>query len=250
MILLLGGTSESLEIADSFNDANLDFILSVTTDYGAEVASKHAKYVSNMLLLPSLIHDFFKTNQIDLIVDATHPFARSISTHMMEASLTEDVPYIRYEREEIPEQGQFLKVVKSIEDAIKLLEDNQDQVYLSTGSKTAPDFASVLGVERLHVRVLPTTNVLEKLTDAGFQANQIDALQGPFTTALNMELFKRSGAQVVITKASGTQGGVQEKIAACEQLGILCIVVERPQLNYPVVCSDVHSLLEKVGEFE
>ncbi|GAY73656.1 precorrin-6A/cobalt-precorrin-6A reductase [Lentilactobacillus kosonis] len=64
MILLLGGTSESLEIADSFNDANLDFILSVTTDYGAEVASKHAKYVSNMLLLPSLIHDFLRLTRL------------------------------------------------------------------------------------------------------------------------------------------------------------------------------------------
>ncbi len=52
---------------------------------------------------------------------------------------------------------------------------------------------------------------MKLLTDAGYQANQIDAIQGPFSVELNVELFKHAQAVAVVTKESGKQGGVQEK---------------------------------------
>ncbi|WP_243676981.1 precorrin-6A/cobalt-precorrin-6A reductase [Secundilactobacillus collinoides] len=59
MILLLGGTSESLDVADYLTKAKAPFILSVTTDYGAELARPHAVHVSEQILTPATFHDFF-----------------------------------------------------------------------------------------------------------------------------------------------------------------------------------------------
>ena len=83
---------------------------------------------------------------------------------------------------------------------------------------------------------------MEKLTSAGFVAAQIDAIQGPFSTDLNVALFKHATAKVVVTKESGRRCGIQEKIAACQQLGIPC-VIRRPHLNY-------HRKFEKIDELQ
>ena len=40
MILVLGGTSDSIEICNLLNKHNLSYFVSVTTAYGKEIASK------------------------------------------------------------------------------------------------------------------------------------------------------------------------------------------------------------------
>lgn len=242
MILLLGGTSESLEIADYLNSYDLPFILSVTTDYGADLAHQHAKYVSEGPLLPDQFHAFFKKYQIDLIIDATHPFARMISTHIIQAAQEQMIRYIRFERPDSLPKSPYLELMPDLDHVVDYLKKRTGIVYLSTGSKTAPEYAARLGVERLHVRVLPTTRVMTLLTKAGFEANQIDAIQGPFSTALNVELIKRTNAVAVVTKESGRAGGVQEKIAASQQLKIPCLVIKRPAIAYPEVVSTIKEL--------
>ena len=242
MILLLGGTSESLAVADDLNAHHYSFVLSVTTDYGAELALKHAQNVCKQTLTPETFHHFFVENHIKVIVDATHPFARVISQTVIEAAKKEGIPYIRYERTGLLGQEEGLKLVRSTAEACQYLLKFQGNIYLSTGSKTAPDYAKQLDVSRLHVRVLPTERVMKLLTDAGYQANQINAIQGPFSVELNVELFKHAQAVAVVTKESGKQGGVQEKIQACRQLNIPCVVIKRPEISYPKKVTEIAAL--------
>lgn len=233
MILLLGGTSESLAVADWLAMHQQPFILSVTTDYGATLAHQHAEHVSKAVLTPETFSTFFKTHNITLVLDATHPFARIISTTIIEAAATAGIAYLRFEREDGLKASANLVLVDSLSQACDYLKQRVGTVYLSTGSKTAANYAEQLGVERLHVRVLPTTDVMALLTAVGFNSGQIDGIRGPFSVQLNAELFKRANAIAVVTKESGRRGGVQEKMAACEQLGIPCIVIRRPAVAYP-----------------
>ena len=248
MILLLGGTTESLAVADELTKHKVPFVLSVISDYGAELARRHAKNIVETTFTDESLLSFCHDNQISFILDATHPFARVISQLAMDKANELQIPYLRYERQNIYSKNARLKMVDSLEEACEYLRTVKGNVYLSTGSKTAPEYAEKLGVDRLHVRVLPTTRVMENLTAAGFIASQIDAIQGPFTVALNYELFKRANSVVVVTKESGRQGGIQEKIAACEQLQIPCIIIRRPQLNYPAVVADLSELKEYLEE--
>lgn len=233
MILLLGGTSESLAVADWLTAHQRPFILSVTTDYGATLARQHAQQVSEAVLTPATFSHFFDTHAITMVLDATHPFARIISTTIIEAAATAGIPYLRFEREDGLKSSANLVLVDSLTQACDYLKQRVGTVYLSTGSKTAADYADQLGVDRLHVRVLPTTGVMTLLTAAGFNSGQIDGIRGPFTVQLNVELFERANAIAVVTKESGRRGGVQEKMMACDQLGIPCIVIRRPAVDYP-----------------
>ena len=52
----------------------------------------------------------------------------------------------------------------------------------------------------------------------------------------------------MVTKESGRQGGVQEKIAACQQLGIPCIIIRRPQISYPHMVSSLQELEKYLEE--
>ena len=141
-----------------------------------------------------------------------------------------------------------LKLFDDLDSEVDFLNPKAGTVYLSTGSKTAGEYAEKLGVTRLHVRVLPTVKAIGLLDDAGFEADQIDAVRGPFSEQLNVDLFARCHAVAVVTKESGRRGGVQEKIAACKQLSIPCLVIKRPTLNYPeraASLSELKVLLEE-----
>lgn len=247
MILLLGGTTESLAVADFLNDRHQDYVLSVISDYGAHLAHQHAANVLETVFDEQSLTDYCRENKVTQIIDATHPFARVISALAIKQAARLKIPYLRYERPSQRLPTGVMVGVNSLEEACDYLAKRLGTVYLSTGSKTAPDYAERLGVSRLHVRVLPTVRVLEKLTAAGFVASQIDALQGPFSVATNVALFSHSGASVVVTKESGRQGGFQEKLRACEQLAIPCVVIRRPAMDYPVVCT---SLKELEGSLE
>ncbi|MFD1123894.1 precorrin-6A reductase [Lentilactobacillus raoultii] len=233
MILLLGGTSESLQIADELTKRRLSFILSVTTDYGEALAKKHTQQVSKQTLTSDTFNKFLNNHHIQLIIDATHPFARVISITAMEMAKKSNVKYIRFERSNLFKTSPYLKLVANLKAACDYLKSLSGTVYLSTGSKTAEEYAKSLGIQRLHIRVLPTERVLTQLTTIGFEADQIDAIEGPFGTNLNFELFKKADAVAVVTKESGRRGGVQEKITACEQLKIPCIIIKRPTIQYP-----------------
>ena len=43
MILVLGGTSDSTRICSLLNETNKEYIVSVTTQYGADLANRVAK---------------------------------------------------------------------------------------------------------------------------------------------------------------------------------------------------------------
>ena len=45
MILVLGGTSDSIHICNKLNDMGLAYIVSVTTEYGRDIAKKATENV-------------------------------------------------------------------------------------------------------------------------------------------------------------------------------------------------------------
>ena len=247
MILLLGGTTESLEIADLLNKYQYPFILTVTTSYGLELARLHTKKVLKLKLTFVGIKQFFQVHKINLVIDATHPFAKIISQNIIQACKLYQVEYIRFERKESPKTAPNLKFVNSLQEACRYLNKTKGKIYLSTGSKTAGIYAKNLGVSRLQIRILPTLEAIKKVREAGFLINQIDGLYGPFSVNLNLALFKRAQAKIVVTKDSGKNGGVQEKIAACKKLKLICLVIKRFKVKYPRQVSSIQEMAHFLG---
>ncbi|WP_275890835.1 precorrin-6A/cobalt-precorrin-6A reductase [Paraclostridium sordellii] len=84
MILVLGGTSDSTKICTLLNELNRDYIVSVTTDYGANLASKVAKNIIVKRMDKDYMIKFIKDNNINLVIDSTHPYAVEVSKNVIE----------------------------------------------------------------------------------------------------------------------------------------------------------------------
>lgn len=242
MKLLLGGTSDSTAILKLLKELNIPVTSSVVTDYGRHLASQFGQAVIQGRMSAEDMANFIKCNHVDEIIDATHPFANLVSLEAIKAAEMENISYMRYERPSTTDLTGAL-VVHSTEEAIKLiLRKEYKSIYLGTGSKTLPLFVESLPGVRIVARVLPTSDVVLACEKIGLVADQIDAIKAPFSKKCNKELILRSKAQVFVTKESGSVGGIREKIEACQELEIDCIVISRPEINYPQMVSSIKDL--------
>ena len=244
MILLLGGTSESLKIAEAFNECDQSFYLSVVSDYGENLASSAAEHIIKGRLTESEMIAFIQKHQITKVVDATHPYAIEVSKNAISACNGTGANYFRFERTSYLTDEMISAA--SIKTACQKALEYSGTIYLTTGSKTLGEFLKYLPKERIIVRVLPTIEVLMSIEKLGLSTGQIEAIKGPFSKSLNRELLIHNQAGVMITKESGQAGGFPEKVQACNELNIPCIVLKREQIEYPNNFSSIEELIDRV----
>lgn len=245
MILVLGGTSDSLEICDRINKyKNLPYILSVTTSYGEDLARKYAKNVITGKLAKEDMINFIEQNNINKIIDATHPYAIEVSKNAIQCATELKIDYIRYERKSLIDSINYENkyIVNSIEDACKIAREKGRNIFIGTGSKNLPQIVDFIPDRNLIVRVLPTSDVILSCENLGLNADNIIAMKGPFNQSINEEFYKHYDIDIVVTKESGTAGGFLEKVNACEALKIPVVIIAREKINYPIVVNDIDEL--------
>ncbi|MGL4914019.1 MAG: precorrin-6A reductase [Romboutsia sp.] len=245
MILVLGGTSDSLEICDILNKRkNLTYKLSVTTSYGEDLARKHAKEVITGKLSKEDMITFIEQNNINKIIDATHPYAVEVSKNAIECAKEMKIDYLRYERKSLIEDITYENkyIVNSIEEACKIAREKGNNIFIGTGSKNLPQIVDYIPDRNLIVRVLPTSEVITSCEKLGLNADNIIAMKGPFSKTINEEFYKHYNIDIVITKESGINGGFLEKVDSCETFNIPVVIIARQQMDYPNVINDINEL--------
>ena len=105
MVLVLGGTSDSIKICELINKKGFcnRYILSVTTEYGKDLADGIAKKIHLGKMSEEDMEKFIIENEVSFIIDATHPYATEVSGNAIKAAGTTDTGYIRYERKSLLE---------------------------------------------------------------------------------------------------------------------------------------------------
>jgi precorrin-3B C17-methyltransferase len=73
-------------------------------------------------------------------------------------------------------------------------------------------------------------------------------MQGPFLKEFDEVLWKNWRIDCVVTKESGEVGGFLAKAEAAYLLGIPLIVVERPQIDYPIVGYDFETVVDQLRQ--
>ncbi len=247
MILVLGGTSDSLKVCDRLESIGIqEFVLSVATEFGRELAQSHASEIVNGKMNKNEMVEFIKENEIRQVIDATHPYAVEVSRNAMDACEETDIKYIRFERksllEDIKYQGEF--IVDSIEEACNMVISHEEweNVFIATGSKNLGTYVKLLKSKTITARVLPTSDVLRSCEAMGLNADNIMALKGPFSKEINIALLKHADIDVVITKESGFAGGFIDKIDACAELEIPVIIIKRKTIDYQRVVHDIDEI--------
>jgi precorrin-6A/cobalt-precorrin-6A reductase len=250
MILQLSGTSDARELALEIQAQGYPLLTTVVTENAGKEMEKAGLPVRVGRLPEEALIELITEQNVNAVVDASHPFAEEASKNAISAAEKTGVPYIRYERESKSYVHEKLLTVSSYEDAAQLAAEKKGVVMLLTGSKTLQIFTEELLDDadiRLLVRMLPRKDNMEKCEALGFPQKNIIAIQGPFTKEFNQALYKQYGVTLMVTKESGKQGSVDEKVEAALELGIETIVIERPKINYGTVHSSFSGILEELN---
>lgn len=251
MILVVAGTSDARELALRIKQAGYPLLTTVVTENAAKSMEEAGLSVRTGRLTASDFSELVKKNNIQAIVDASHPYAEEASKNAMAGAVEAGVPYLRFERESLQyQQDGKLITVADYEEAAQVAAEKKGVIMLTTGSKTLQIFTKkLLGLPdtTLIARMLPRIDNMQKCEELGLEQKNIVAMQGPFSKELNRELYRHYGVTLMITKESGKVGAVDEKIEAALELGIETIVIGRPAIQYGEKHSDFDGILASLA---
>lgn len=251
MILVLAGTKDGREIINSLVELGYPVIASVFSDYGRELIKDSPVLIHAGPLDDHGLTDLIRDHDIQIVVDASHPYAVNVSSNAMQACQNTRIPYLRYERPSIPIPSYAgLHVVHDYQQAAELAAMLGKIVFLTTGSRHLKLFKEAMCLQnhRLIARVLPEPSVLAECLSHGFTPQDIVAIQGPFSHELNMALFKEYHAEVIVTKNSGQVGGSDTKITAAMALGLPLVIIDRPTIQYHRIVHTIADVIQFVKE--
>lgn len=251
MILVLAGTQDGRELALALAEENYEITASVVSDYGKQLYANGSIQVNDQPLDLEALKAFAIQRAVTAIVDASHPYAVNASTNAMRVCEALDLTYIRYERERtaLPAYAR-LYPVEDYAAAARRAASLGKRVFLTTGSRNLKAFTEepLLKDHALIARVLPDAEVIADCTRLGFTPKTLIALQGPFSHALNKELYIKYAADVIVMKNSGDVGGTDTKITAAIALGLAIVMIDRPRIAYKNVANRYHEVLSLLKE--
>jgi len=239
-ILILGGTTEARRLAERLA-ARADIVttLSLAGRTTAPVEQGVPVRVGGFGGAAGLA-EHIRSAGIDLLVDATHPFAELISTNAVAAAADAGVPLVVLRRPPWRAvAGDRWTEVDRVENVPAALGEAPRRVFLALGRQelapfeTAPQHCYVI---RSIEPVAPPLAVPEAL--------YITA-RGPFDEAGDTALLREHRIEVVVTKNSGGEASYG-KIAAARALGLEVIMVRRPPLAAEGALSTVEAAIEEI----
>jgi precorrin-6A/cobalt-precorrin-6A reductase len=228
-VLVLGGTGEARRLATALVDGGVDVVSSLAGRVAAPVLPPGEVRIGGFGGADGLAR-WLAGERITAVVDATHPFAATITANAAAATARAGVPLLRLQRPGWREgPGDDWRWVDSLEDAAAAVAGFA-HVFLTTGRRGLDAFAGLSGEVLLRTVDPPgpplparTTVVLER---------------GPFSVDDERALLREHAVDVVVTKDSGG-GMTAAKLTAARELGIPVVVVRRPPLpaGVPVVAT-------------
>lgn len=242
-IWIAGGTTEGRKLAEYLAGRPLAVYVSVATAYGASLIPKAPNITVIVQRMDyGTMASFMTERHIDLVVDATHPYAEVVTENVKKACAVTSTEYIRVVRS-VSSRHDYASV-SSMKEAVEFLGHTEGAVFLTTGSKdlsvftALPDYA-----ERIALRILSSRASLETALSLGFKAARIVCMQGPFKRDLNAAMFRHFQAAYVVTKDSGKMGGFEAKLNGARDAGAQVVVVTR-DLEKGTDCQSVCRVLD------
>jgi precorrin-6A/cobalt-precorrin-6A reductase len=220
-VLVLGGTSEARALATRLaSQPGLRVITSLAGRVRNPVRPAGEVRIGGFGGVTGLA-DWARAQGVDAVVDATHPFAETISAHAVAACAQSGLPLLRLARPGWRAQpGDDWHQAGSLAAAAAILPSLGQRVFLTTGRQGLSAFARLDRLWFLIRCVDPPSGALP--------ANrEVLLARGPYHRDAERTLMRRFAIDVLVTKNSG--GSLTEgKLAAARDLGIPVVIVRRP----------------------
>jgi precorrin-6A/cobalt-precorrin-6A reductase len=222
-VLILGGTTEARELAAALS-ARPD--VRVTTSLAGRVTRPGA--LPGGVRVggfggPQGLAQWMRAHDVDALVDATHPFAETITANAARAAALTGVPAVVLRRPGWrPGPGDDWHPVASLDAAAALLPRLGRRVLLTTGRLGLAAFAHLAGLHFVVRSVDPPEPPLPPDT-------RVLLARGPFDVAGESALLREHRIDVLVTKDSGG-AATAAKLTAARAQGLPVVVVRRPPL--------------------
>lgn len=221
-VLVLGGTSEARALAAGLaGRPDLRLISSLAGRVANPAIPAGEVRVGGFGGVAGLVR-WMRAESVDAVVDATHPFAETISANAALACGESGIPLLRLERPGWrPAPGDDWRYVRSPTDAAVMLPSVGTRAFLTTGRQSLAAFA---GLDQLWFLI----RCVDPPSGAVPANSEILLARGPYEREAERDLLRRFAVDVVVTKDSGgslTAG----KLDAARDLGIPVVMVSRPE---------------------
>ncbi len=229
-LLILGGTGEAAALA---RGALARFGESLTVTTALAGRTRHPGPIAGEVRIGGMM-----AQDVDRLIDATHPFAAAISRAARLAASRAGVPRLALRRP--PWQRHPLDrwiEVDSLEAAALLVGRIGRRAWLTVGAHSIAAFTPATGV-RFVVRLIdpPREPLLLRFYE-------VVTGRGPFSLAEERHLLERHAIDVLVCKASGG-AATEAKLIAARELSLPVIMVRRPPVEPGPTVETVEAALD------
>ena len=246
-VFIFSGTTEGRSLATWLASKGVMVHVRVATDYGADVMEPDDNIDVQVGSCGGAegIARVISENMYEIVVDATHPYATTVSKHIREGCQQAGAEYIRLRREDSDVSDDDIVTVDTVSDAVDYLKDREGVILAATGSKELDRYTAIPDYrERVVARVLSTMDSVKRAVELGFEGRNLICAQGPFPEDVNYATLRQIDARYLVTKDSGTVGGYEEKVRAARRAGVTVVLVRKPDdSGHPY--DEVMSMLEQ-----
>jgi precorrin-6A/cobalt-precorrin-6A reductase len=219
-VLVLGGTGEARRLAEALVAEGVDVVSSLAGRVTDPALPAGRVRVGGFGGVDGLAA-WLGARPVRAVVDATHPFAATMTASAAAATAAAGVPLLRLQRPGWTAQpGDDWRWVDSLEAASDAVR-GFGSVFLTTGRQGLGAFAG-LTAHCLVRSVDPPAPPLPARTT-------VVLARGPFTVEEELELLREHAVEVVVTKDSGGHM-TAAKLSAARELGLPVALVRRPPL--------------------
>jgi len=223
-ILILGGTTEARRLAERLVErVELNVTVSLAGRTTAPAAQAAPVRIGGFGGAEGLAH-YLTSERVDVLIDATHPYAAIISANAAAAATATRIPLLALRRPPwaaLP--GDCWIEVADAGAAVEALGEEPRRVFLAFGKMEIGTFARAPQHHYLVRSVEPVDPPLP-VPRASYVIGR-----GPFTEAADQALLATHAIDVVVAKNSGG-AATYGKIAAARVLGLPVILLQRPIL--------------------
>lgn len=245
-ICIFAGTTEARWLVELLSTQPVAVTACVATEYGETLLPEANNVTVRSGRIPvGEIIEMLSETKFDLVIDATHPYAASITESVARACAETGTEYLRLLREE-SDKVSGVQYASSAEDAAAFLSKTDGNILLTTGSKDLKTYSRIKDfTARVYARVLPLDASLTLCREAGVQPSHILAMQGPFSEKMDTAMLRAVSAKWLVTKDGGEAGGFPAKVAAARKAGADVLVIGRPKQREGKSFSQVLEILER-----
>lgn len=236
-VLILGGTGESAALAARLTDcAQFEVVSSLAGRTQQPIAPSGAVRTGGFGGTAGLV-EYLQTEEIHVLIDATHPFASQMSWNAAAAAAAVGIPLLMLVRPAWQRvEGDRWIEVATIEAAVQAIPATATRVFLTIGRQQLAPFAALTQTWFLMRSIDPPD------IDLDLPLGEILLDRGPFTLEQEQELLQTQRIQAIVSKNSGGPA-TYAKIMAARELGIPVVMVQRPAIPDGETVTDVEGAI-------